>query len=220
MKHIEEKLYADLTHLAHTILRLKEKEDISALKKTTRLLYEKIAVLDFVRQQQRMFPENAPIVNDAKKIETKITTEKETVKIPLQKKPLEKKAVVEPLKKAPKPNIFLGKEFENTLPIEKGLKLFQHKNKVINTTQNPQKKLLQKRTPIRIDLNDRIAFVKHLFEDNLTNFINLCEDIRNFHNFEVAKTFINEHFYKKHWSEKSDYTARFFTILENYYAKN
>ena len=47
---MHKKLAADLTSLAHSILQMKNKEDVFALKTKAHEVYEKLAVLAFVEE--------------------------------------------------------------------------------------------------------------------------------------------------------------------------
>ena len=47
---MHKKLAADLTSLAHSILQMKNKEDVFALKAKAHEAYEKLAVLAFVEE--------------------------------------------------------------------------------------------------------------------------------------------------------------------------
>ena len=205
MKNIEQKLYSDLVELAHKILRLKEKEEVNALKKTAHLLYEKLAVLDFIRHQQFIFPNDETLQNETEAVEKRI-----------KKSDTFQKTVV----KTPEPQKKINDEFEHTVPIEEGLKLFEGKTKTANTPEKKEPTPSIKKPLIKIDLNERFGFVKHLFDDDLKSFTNLFEHLREVDGFEAAKNLAAKSFSKNSGEEKKEYIERFFNILENYYAKD
>ena len=205
MKNTEQKLYSNLVEIAHKILQLKEKEEITALKKTAHLLYEKLAVLDFIRHQQFIFPNDETLQNETEAVEKFI--KKSDV---LQKKVVK---TTETQKK-------INDEFEHTMPIEEGLKLFEGKTKAANTPEKKEPTHSIKKPLIKIDLNNRIGFVKHLFDDDLKSYMNLCEHLREVNGFEAAKNLAAKNFSKNSGEEKKEYIERFFNILENYCAKD
>ena len=53
---MHKKLAADLTSLAHSILQMKNKDDVFALKKKAYQVYEKLAVLAYVEEYMNHTP--------------------------------------------------------------------------------------------------------------------------------------------------------------------
>lgn len=68
---------------------------------------------------------------------------------------------------------------------------------------------------LQIGLNDRIAFVKHLFEGSQEDFNRVLSQLNSFKSEEEAKSFL-QGFVKPDydWSEKEEYEERFITIIE------
>ena len=61
---MHKKLEADLTSLAHSILQMKNKEDVFALKSKAYEVYEKLAVLAYVEDILQILPiQNIPKKN-------------------------------------------------------------------------------------------------------------------------------------------------------------
>ena len=69
---------------------------------------------------------------------------------------------------------------------------------------------------INIGLNDRIAFVKHLFDSNNEDYNRVISQLNTFNAHEEALSFI-ENMVKpdhNHWEGKEDYELRFMNIIE------
>ncbi|WP_394420498.1 hypothetical protein [Tenacibaculum mesophilum] len=72
---------------------------------------------------------------------------------------------------------------------------------------------------IQIDLNDRIAFVKHLFEGNQNDFNRVISQLNTFKTEKEAKKFINKMIKPDYdWSDKEEYENRLFQIIERRFA--
>ena len=70
-------------------------------------------------------------------------------------------------------------------------------------------------TNIQVGLNDRIAFVKHLFDGSQEDFNRVLSQLNSFKSANEAVTFIKE-FVKPdyNWGTKGEYEERFLTIIE------
>ena len=69
---------------------------------------------------------------------------------------------------------------------------------------------------IDIDLNDRIAFVKHLFGNSTEDYNRVLNQLITFDNFYETKNFIEEMVKPdyNYWKGKDDYAERFMDIIE------
>ena len=79
---MHKKLAADLTSIAHSILQLKNKEDVLVLKEKAYQLYEKLTLLAYVDEYLNTTPNATETKEELlEKIEntTKDTTEKATI---------------------------------------------------------------------------------------------------------------------------------------------
>tara|TARA_B100000902_G_C27319005_1_gene923140 strand:- start:3051 stop:3692 length:642 start_codon:yes stop_codon:yes gene_type:complete len=70
---------------------------------------------------------------------------------------------------------------------------------------------------LQIDLNDRLAFIKHLFNKNTNDYQRAISQISTFQNWNQAKAFILEMVKPDYdnWKGKELYEERFFKIIEN-----
>jgi hypothetical protein len=73
---------------------------------------------------------------------------------------------------------------------------------------------------INIDLNDRIAFVKHLFGNSDEDYNRVLNQLITYDNFEEAQNFIDDMVKPDYnsWKGKDDYSQRFIEIIEKKFA--
>ena len=73
---------------------------------------------------------------------------------------------------------------------------------------------------INIGLNDRIAFVKHLFAGSNEDFNRVVSQISTFDSFEEAQSFVEDMVKPDYnnWEGKEDYAARFMNLVEKKFA--
>lgn len=70
---------------------------------------------------------------------------------------------------------------------------------------------------LQIDLNDRLAFIKYLFETNIQEYQRVVSQIVTFSNWEEAQNFVVQIVKPDYnnWEGKEIYEERFFKIIEN-----
>ena len=101
----------------------------------------------------------------------------------------------------------LEKELQDTIPVDVMADLFENA---------PKKSLNNKlQGDIQIGLNDRIAFVKHLFDGSQKDFNRVVSQLNTFKTEKEAKKFINKMVKPDYdWLEKEKFEERFMTIVE------
>ena len=261
---MHKKLETDLISLAHSLLQMKNKEDVFALKEKAYEIYEKLAVLAYIEEYINTTPNTketkATLVAKVEKaIEQKQEAakpieEKQTV-IPLldvkiddeiiedkdeiiqEKKEIsnkEKEIIQEEIIEQPfdeiegllfsndaikndvkdvgeRKTLTLEEELENTIPVDVMANLFD------NAVPKSLNDRLQ--TSIQIGLNDRIAFVKNLFNGSQEDFNKVVSQLNTFKTENEAKKFINKIVKPSYnWSEQEDVEARFIEIIERRFA--
>jgi hypothetical protein len=79
---------------------------------------------------------------------------------------------------------------------------------------------LQETKTLKIDLNDRIAFVKHLFGNSNEDYNRVLNQLITYDNFEEAQYFIEDMVKPDYnnWEGKEDYSQRFMDIIEKKFA--
>ena len=72
---------------------------------------------------------------------------------------------------------------------------------------------------LKVGLNDRLAFIKNLFNGSVEEYQRVISQIQTYDNFEEANKFI-ENLVKpdyNHWEGKESFELRFIKIIEQYY---
>lgn len=286
---MHKKLEADLMSLAHSILKMKNKDDVFALKEISKEVYEKLSMLAFVEEY----------VNFTPNIETSKEELLEQVKTAFDKKEISKQPVLE-VEKDVKPfkqeNESVEVEEQEKIvydlmddAVEESAESKKFKEKVVDfnredleskkeevveeiieqpfdeleqlmfATENPTnfkndvKDVGEKKTPtledelqdtisvdvmadlfenvqpkslndklfsnIQIGLNDRITFVKNLFEGDQENYNRVISQLNTFKTEKEARKFINKMVkpdYK--WSEHEELENRFMEIVSRKFA--
>ncbi len=278
---MHKKLAADLTSLAHSILQLKNKEDVFVLKQKAHEVYEKLSVLAYVEEYINTTPnatetkeelllkveESTQVVDETKieeegnsviedevdelvledekemVIEFVVEETEELIEINLGEEEVEHKEIEEPVLKVVEEileqpfdeleqTLFSGDEFvhddvknlgerktvtleeelEDTISVDVAADLFE---------KAPEKKSLNDalQMNLQIGLNDRIAFVKNLFEGSQGDFNRVVSQINSFKTEKEAKKFINKMVKPDYdWSSQEEYEERFMSIIERKFA--
>ncbi len=251
---MHKKLASDLTSLAHSILQLKNKEDVFVLKQKAYEVYEKLAVLAYVEEYINTTP-NTDVTKEEliAKIESVQTTineplnkETTTVVHNLEKEEIKKTdatdnfadTVIEKIEEEKEDN-FIEQPFEDLEKIfatnnnvkddvkdigDKKMPTLEEElqdtisvDTVINLFKKVEKKSLNDQFlgSIQIGLNDRIAFVKHLFSGNQEDFNRVVSQLNTFKMEKEAKSFISKMVKPDYdWSEKEIYERRLLEIIE------
>jgi hypothetical protein len=286
---MHKKLASDLTSLAHSILQMKNKEDVKALKEKAYEVYEKLALLAYVEEYINTTPhaeetkeeliqkiensiveekkeEDKVVIHQLEELNTElveneienvieealqevianeeIEEELEAVEDPVNSQLDEKEEVketaevVEEIIEQPfdeLENLLFGEdevlpeapdakkieehatptledELQDTLPVDVMADLFQkvEPQKTVND-------VLQ--STIKIDLNDRIAFVNNLFDGDQADFNRVISQLNTFKTEKEAKSFINKMVKPDYdWSDKEEYETRLMEIIERRFA--
>lgn len=292
---MHKKLASDLTSLAHSILQMKNKEDVFELKQKAYEVYEKLSVLAYVeeyinntpnplkskeellhdivlaeeKQKEEVLANNLSVketvVNDIKEEITEVVEEevKEAVQELNVEEPLEKGRVVHHLEEDLQEqleqeadeiadNIIEAIEEETIIEdiIEQPFDELEELLHGDSDVKNDVKDVGERKTPtledelqdtisvdvmtdlftkaepkktvndyfqktIQIDLNDRIAFVKHLFDGDQNDFNRVISQLNTFKTEKEAKKFISKMIKPDYdWSAKEEYENRLLEIIE------
>lgn len=102
----------------------------------------------------------------------------------------------------------LEEELQDTLPVDVMANLFEKVDSKKSLNDHLQ-------NTIQIGLNDRIAFVKHLFEGNQNDFNRVVSQLNTCKTEKEAKKFINKLVKPDYnWSDKEEYETRLLEIIE------
>lgn len=286
---MHKKLEADLMSLAHSILKMKNKDDVFALKDISKEVYEKLSMLAFVEEY----------VNTTPNLETSKEELLEQVETAFDKKEISEQPVLE-VEKDVKPfkqeNESVEVEEQEKIvydlmddAVEESAESKKFKEKVVDfnredleskkeevveeiieqpfdeleqlmfATENPTnfkndvKDVGEKKTPtledelqdtisvdvmadlfenvqpkslndklfsnIQIGLNDRITFVKNLFEGDQENYNRVISQLNTFKTEKEARKFINKMVKPDYnWSEHEELENRFMEIVSRKFA--
>lgn len=282
---MHKKLAADLTSLAHSILQMKNKEDVFALKTKAHEVYEKLAVLAYVEEYLNNTPnpehtkeelldlikkadERLENETEIENIEDVISSSTESViedfisKTEDQEEPEEQQLADSEdddfmiiKEESPSEDIELTIEETSHIPdsIEESDDLFSQSEEILEKVDEevleidevseevtilsledelkdtiaadvvadlfenaPKKSLNDKiRDDIQIGLNDRIAFVKNLFDGSQEDFNRVVSQLNSFKTEKEAKKFINKMVKPDYnWADNEEIEERFMTIVE------
>lgn len=229
---MEERVLQELKALAQSIIDTNN-PDWQGLLSDTHLLYERLLILNYLKEEELLEePENTAVEPETKTLQKtpdhneppapeaqqsakpeETQTPIETVNEPVIKHIIEpvrqEKVEEEPQKQAPQepvlpPEVTAEKRPEPTFePIQP-----QPKSKASLNDR------LAKGGAINIGLNDRIAFVKHLFNGEMGDFNRVLSQLNTFEQFAEAENFI-EHMVKPEydWSQKEEFELRFYDLV-------
>ena len=74
----------------------------------------------------------------------------------------------------------------------------------------------EKRKPeFRLDLNDKVAFTKHLFNGDSDELKKTIDQLNSYDNLEDAKQYLSDVYYDKNWTKVDEYAQRLWGLVEN-----
>lgn len=240
---MKKKLESELVSIAHRILKLKGKEDVKKLHAEVAVLYEKLTVLKFANDN---FEEDLPTIgNDSSffgmldsafnnKISDNIEIEDktyinvdesqediaeplmETIKDMVAQMPAEADVVenmfqeIEPAKHyEQEKNDFedITSDYQDTpvfIPIEDAKK----EKKTLNDTL--------KNGGLKVGLNDKIAFIKHLFNGKDDDYNRVLSQVNTAASFKKASSLVLNMVKPDYnnWEGKEEYETRFMELIE------
>lgn len=241
---MKKKLEAELMSIAHNILKLKGKDDIDKMHAEVASLYEKLTVLKFAKENleddlptignDSSFFDMLDVafnnkVSDNIEIEDRVyvnldDSEHEQIMEPAIEKikdmvaqmPHETHAVDTMVEKAiAKPQVH-KEDLEELTAGFIDEPIFEP----VKKTDSEGKKSLNdklKSGGFQIGLNDKLAFIKHLFNGEVSDYDRVMSQLNTVTSYQEAKTFINDMVKPDYnnWSDKEEYEERFLEIVES-----
>lgn len=244
---MKKKLESELISIAHRILKLKGKEDVIKMHAEVSVLFEKLSVLKFahdnfnddmptIGSDSSFFGMLDQAFNntlsDTIEIEDKIyinldEVEDDPIMEPVMDKikdmfaqmPQEKEDFEELLNDEANKNKSDKDDFEHITADFKNMPVFEPVSKGINGLSDAKKSLNDslKGKSLNIGLNDKLAFIKHLFEGKAEDYERVLSQINTSGNFIEAKNLI-QNIVKpdyNNWVDKEEFEARFMEIIES-----
>ena len=251
---MHKKLESDLISLAHSILQMKNKDNVFLLKEKSKEIYEKLSVLAFVEEYVNSTPniketkeeliskvesafeikesnvEISEKVDEVEKVVHQledVNVEKKLVKVEVEEileqpfdeleeimfsEPVVEPEIIEDVEKVEESKtISLEEELKDTISVDEIATLFD-----IPVPKSLNDKL---NTNIQIGLNDRIAFVKNLFEGSQEDFNRVISQVNTYASVKEAKKFINKMVKPDYdWSQQEELETRLLDIIERKFA--
>ncbi len=261
---MHKKLEKDLISLAHDILKMKNRDDIFALKEKSKDVYERISMLAFIEEYVNTTPnlettkqslietvEKAFEVKEIK-VEEEISAENEVIveveeSVAIEESEenfvnslfeedeiIETNSIIEQPFDELEELIFSEKidEFDSEIEINQTeeRKVTTLEDELVDTIsvdimadlfENVQPKSLNDRlvNSIQIGLNDRIAFVKHLFNGEQEDFNRVISQLNSYESEKEAKKFIEKVVKPDYnWAENEELENRFLEIITRKFA--
>lgn len=224
---MKKKLESELTSIAHEILKMNGKRDINAMHSASKRLYEKLTILKFVENHfgelqpeigkgdiekkfeelansflddNRLIPESNPHEEDI------MTPGIDTIKDIVKEMPKEES--LEDILSNVLPNpTFVKRDAELLSPTEEDIKqMNEQRQGSLND---------QFRGTINIGLNDRIGFIKHLFDGNSEDYNRVLSQLNSLGSESEIKNFIEQMIKPDHnnWVGKEEYEIRFLELI-------
>jgi hypothetical protein len=248
---MKKKLESELVSIAHRILKLKGKEDVIKMHAEVAILFEKLSVLKFANEnldadlptigsgtsfydtinstfnnkisdnievEDRIFV-NLDEVEDDSIMEQGIETIKDMVaQMPREADEIE--AVIEETVIKQK---FKETDFEEIMSGFKNMPVFEPVTKSQSSISTEKKSLNDKLKVggFNIGLNDKIAFIKHLFDGKNEDYERVISQLNSFDSFANAKDFLINIVKPDYnnWDKKEEFETRFLQILESRFSK-
>ncbi|MDG1790731.1 MAG: hypothetical protein P8H34_04710 [Flavobacteriaceae bacterium] len=231
---MKKKVLSQINAIAQGIVSSENEIDISKLKNALLQLYEKLTILEFLEssvetefekpertatdsktyREQNWFKEPDPVPQNPHEEEL-VEPLTEKIKDIVANMPNENEEAIEellkeiiPSKETSKNDLeeFAASYTENPVFERKQKMEVEEKPKSINDNIN---------SGLQIGLNDRIAFIKQLFNNSTDDYLRVLSQINSMDTFEEAQIFIQSKVRLDYnWAEKETYVDRFLLIIE------
>lgn len=243
---MKKKLESELVSIAHRILKLKGKEDVIKMHAEVSALYETLSVLKFAHENFDddipVIGNNSSFfgmldtafnnkVSDNIEVEDKIyinldDTDEEaimepginTIKDMVAHMPQETPQVDTVFEEAMPERLAKQDEFEKITQDFKEIPVFEPATSSQNGVGDDKKSLNDKLKSggLKIGLNDKLAFIKHLFDGKPEDYDRVISQINTSVSLEDAKRFINDIVKPDYqdWIGKEEFEERFIEIIE------
>tara|TARA_R110002072_G_scaffold9144_3_gene44922 strand:- start:2651 stop:3283 length:633 start_codon:yes stop_codon:yes gene_type:complete len=202
---MEKKLRSELLDLCHSIIADDREEDLVSTLTQTQMLYEKLVVLNYLQEQGENQDEN----------ETPIAFNSEEDSIPSSPLSIEKSPQEEVPSSTEGQTVELQQSLEKDIPkAEENQEISLDPN--INSLGNNNLSINEQMASglLKIGLNDRIAFVKHLFNGEQQDYNRVLSNLNTMSNFEEADNFINQIIRPEYkWQDKEEYVDRLMELI-------
>jgi hypothetical protein len=203
--------------LAKEILEMEKPYDYQKVYDATLLLFERLILIknaegfnkDFWEDLETNFDQAVDFIKGQREAETAAENFNDREELP----PI-MDTIKEIVKEIPETKPSVADLFqENSKELS-----FERKEEVPSTEKETQKSLNDKFSKgLQVDLNDRLAFIKYLFDQNANDYQRAISQIATLQTWEHAQKFILEMIKPDYnqWEGKEQYEIRFLKIVEN-----
>ena len=225
---MKKKLESELLSIAHRVLKLTGKEDLNKMHNEIALLYQKISILRFLEMETPKGNSEETQIRQEKVDELKDSPDQAN-----ESALLAARAELDPNKKIDSeelPGQILGTGLdEANLEIEKDQKqpqlflpdydpndaLAVEEEEPLSASENISLSSSVESSGLHIGLNDRLAFVNHLFENNNEDYDRVISQIKTMDSLEEITDFVQEVIKPDYgnWEGKEEYEERFLEII-------
>tara|TARA_B100000035_G_scaffold308099_1_gene312270 strand:+ start:718 stop:1374 length:657 start_codon:yes stop_codon:yes gene_type:complete len=212
------KIHHKLKQLAKEILEMDEPYDYQKVYEGTLLLFERLILIKNAKGFNKDFREDLETNSDQTVDFFKTQPSSETTQLKFND--LEEMSSImddnikEIVKEVPETKTSVADLFnENSEELS-----FERKGVETGNEKGIQKSLNDKFSKgLKVDLNDRSAFIKHLFDQNTKDYQRAISQIATLQSWEHAQKFILEIIKPdyNYWEGKEQYEIRFLKIVEN-----
>ena len=67
----------------------------------------------------------------------------------------------------------------------------------------------------KLDINDRLAFSKMLFDNSQSELNEVVKKLNSFKTLDEAKAYLSDVYYEKNWEKVDEYAQRLWSLVEN-----
>lgn len=71
------------------------------------------------------------------------------------------------------------------------------------------------RQDFKLDFNDRLAFLKVLFDNSQVDMNEVIKKLNSFDNIEQAREYLSDVYYERNWGKVDEYAQRLWVLVEN-----
>lgn len=229
---MKKKLKEELRKLCTDIIVHSDNDDISEQYESAKELYEKLAVLKFIEEKlnhievdvsknvlaERFEKMATAVLNENRKV-PESNPHEEDIMIPGMD--TIKDMVSEMPNETPEDEVlaeFLGTP--NYLKNDKELFMPSNGNEMEKEIKPKSLNDKLRSRSIKVDLNNRLAFVKHLFDGKTVDYERVLSQLRTIDTYERSVSFITNMVKPDHnnWEGKEEYEVRFMALIEKKFA--
>ena len=239
---MKKKLFTDLKILAQEILSLDEPEEVSQLREKTQAIYDQLIIINYLNENPEPTDETEVIIeqfsketeldkvddatnssfvfeeekqDDTLKAEDKTESNYEEAvenEVIVEEQPIDSEDLFVPTFDSIKDDFSQKEEFKDTISLDETEKLFATKKEPAKQISLNDKLL---NNSIQVGLNDRIAFVNHLFNFSQLEFNKVLSTLNDIENETEAKSYIQNTLKTKYnWTGKEEIEERFVLLVE------